>query len=72
MITCLKTNGKDVDKKLYKDAKFWKDFAIKQKNFWKGQDMSNEEVRRMVLIYETEERNWNDVIKRMEYLEKEI
>lgn len=59
-------------KKLYKDAKFWKDFAITQKNFWKGQDMSNEEVRRMVLIYETEERNWNDVIKRMEYLEKEI
>lgn len=34
--------------------------------------MSNEEVRRMVLIYETEERNWNNVIKRMEYLEKEI
>jgi hypothetical protein len=59
-------------KKLYEDAKFWKDYAIKQKKFWKDHDMSNEEVRRMVLIYETEERNWNDVIKRMEYLEKEI
>jgi hypothetical protein len=59
-------------KKLYEDAKFWKDCAIKQKKFWKDHDMSNEEVRRMVLIYETEERNWNDVIKRMEYLEKEI
>lgn len=59
-------------KKLYEDAKFFKDYAIKQKKFWKGHDMSNEEIRRMVLIYETEERNWNDVIKRMEYLEKEI
>ena len=59
-------------KKLYEDAKFWKVYAIKQKKFWKDHDMSNEEVRRMVLIYETEERNWNDVIKRMEYLEKEI
>ena len=58
-------------KKLYEDTKFWKDYAIKQKKFWKERDMSNEEVRRMVLIYETEERNWNDVIKRMEYLEKE-
>lgn len=59
-------------KKLYEDAKFWKVYAIKQKKFWKERDMSNEEVRRMVLIYETEERNWNNVIKRMEYLEKEI
>ena len=59
-------------KKLYEDAKFWKAYAIKQKKFWKERNMSNEEVRRMVLIYETEERNWNDVIKRMEYLEKEI
>lgn len=58
-------------KKLYEDAKFWKVYAIKQKKFWKECDMSNEEIRRMVLIYETEERNWNDVIKRMEYLEKE-
>lgn len=59
-------------KKLYEDAKFWKGYAIKQKKFWKERDMSNEEIRRMVLVYETEERNWNDVIKRMEYLEKEI
>lgn len=58
-------------KKLYEDAKLWKDYAIKQKKFWKECDISNEEVRRMVLIYETEERNWNDVIKRMECLEKE-
>lgn len=59
-------------KKLYEEAKFWKGYAIKQKKFWKDRDMSNEEVRRLVLIYETKEHTWNDVIKWMECLEKEI
>lgn len=59
-------------KKLYEKAKFWRDYAIKQKKFWEEHDMSNEEVRRMVLLYDTQEHDWRDVIKLMENLEKEI
>lgn len=59
-------------KKLYEKAKFWRDYAIKQKKFWEEHDMSNEEIRRMVLLYDTQEHDWRDVIKLMENLEKEI